>query len=111
MLEAITQKVDSSAVRHPNGEKVAGSFADRPCDPLGLNHVPMGALAMGNSPQIMAKLTKFTPQAHLWSSLFAFQQESIWSCGVLRYREVRTFGRELTIARATMCRGEADRTV
>ena len=30
MLEAITQKVDSSAVRHPNGEKVAGSFADRP---------------------------------------------------------------------------------
>ena len=31
MLEAITQKVDSSAVRHPNGEKVAGSFADRPC--------------------------------------------------------------------------------
>ena len=30
MLEAITQKVDRSAVRHPNGEKVARSFADRP---------------------------------------------------------------------------------
>ena len=30
MLEVITQKVDSSAVAHPNGEKVAGSFADRP---------------------------------------------------------------------------------
>ena len=30
MLEAIIQKVDSSAARHPNGEKVAGSFADRP---------------------------------------------------------------------------------
>ena len=30
MLEAITQKVNRSAVRHPNGEKVAGSFADRP---------------------------------------------------------------------------------
>ena len=30
MLEAIAQKVDRSAVRHPNGEKVARSFADRP---------------------------------------------------------------------------------
>ena len=30
MLEAITQKVDSSAVAHPNGTKVAGTFADRP---------------------------------------------------------------------------------
>ena len=30
MLEAIIQKVDSSAARHPNGGKVAGSFADRP---------------------------------------------------------------------------------
>ena len=28
-LKVITEKVDSSAVRHPNGEKVAGSFADR----------------------------------------------------------------------------------
>ena len=28
-----TEKVDSSVVRHPNGEKVAGSFADRPCVP------------------------------------------------------------------------------
>ena len=31
MLEATTQKVDRSAVRHPNGNKVARSFADRPC--------------------------------------------------------------------------------
>jgi len=31
MLEAITQKVDSSAVAHPTGTKVAGTFADRPC--------------------------------------------------------------------------------
>ena len=30
MLEAITQKVDSSAVAHPNGTKVAGTFVDRP---------------------------------------------------------------------------------
>ena len=30
MLESITHKVDRSAVAHPNGEKVAGSFADRP---------------------------------------------------------------------------------
>ena len=30
MLEAITQKVDRSVVVHPNGEKVARSFADRP---------------------------------------------------------------------------------
>ena len=30
MLEAITQKVDGSAVAHPNGTKVAGTFADRP---------------------------------------------------------------------------------
>ena len=29
-LKVITEKVDSSAVRHPNGTKVAGSFADRP---------------------------------------------------------------------------------
>ena len=31
-LKVTTEKVDSSAVRHPNenGEKVAGSFADRP---------------------------------------------------------------------------------
>ena len=28
MLEAFAQKVDSSAVRHPNGEKVSVSFAD-----------------------------------------------------------------------------------
>ena len=28
--KVITEKVDSSAVRHPNGTKVAGSFADRP---------------------------------------------------------------------------------
>ena len=30
MLEAITPKVDRSAVRRPNGEKVARSFADMP---------------------------------------------------------------------------------
>ena len=30
MLEAITQKVDRSVVAHPNGEKVARRFADRP---------------------------------------------------------------------------------
>ena len=30
MLEAITKKIDRSAVRHPNGEKVARSFVDRP---------------------------------------------------------------------------------
>ena len=29
-LKVSTEEVDSSAVRHPNGEKVAGSFADRP---------------------------------------------------------------------------------
>ena len=29
-LKVITENVDSSAVRHPNGEKVGGSFADRP---------------------------------------------------------------------------------
>ena len=34
MLEAITQKVDSSAVGHPNGTKVAGTFADRPMSKL-----------------------------------------------------------------------------
>jgi hypothetical protein len=34
MLEAITQKVDRSAVRHRNGEKVARSFADRPLNIL-----------------------------------------------------------------------------
>ena len=28
-LKAITQKVDSNAIAHPNGEKVARSFADR----------------------------------------------------------------------------------
>ena len=29
-LKVITEKVDSSAVRHPNGEKAARSFTDRP---------------------------------------------------------------------------------
>jgi hypothetical protein len=37
MLEEITQKVDGSAVQHPNGEKVAGSFADRPTGCGGLS--------------------------------------------------------------------------
>ena len=42
MLEAITQKVDSSAVRHPNGEKVAGSFADRPAFYTATHHKQLG---------------------------------------------------------------------
>ena len=48
MLEAITQKVDSNAVGHPNGTKVAGTFADRPLTPMmePVSAKPYAALAV-----------------------------------------------------------------
>ena len=46
VLKAITQKVDSSAVAHPNGEKVARSFADRPVSVVQCSASPMMAASV-----------------------------------------------------------------
>ena len=66
MLEAITQKVDRSAVRHPNGEKVARSFADKSVSsPILVNQEASVAALISQSPAIVRQKPATAPCRHI----------------------------------------------